>query len=409
MSSQITAIVPTYNRADLLPETLDALACQSLPLDEIIVWDDGSSDATSDVVAEFAAAHKMPLRYFKAENAGKSRALNAAMAEATGAYVWICDDDDVARHDAAARMKDAIERSGAPISAGRHTRFSIDEASGERQDQGTGYWPDLSEGSVARHVLEDIFFFQNAMLVRRECYDHVGPFREDLARSIDYDMIARLVSQFPVAMIDGVLFDQRKHDGARGPAAARHAAAQSEAVWLKNDQAVFEKLYTSVPISFYEAMFAAEADDVKHRAGLLQRACIYARRSDWKRALDDLAAAIDACPDRPLSAVEEGICRRAMSGKHGCREALSNPVSGELRALAGKGTAGTSVLVALGRGVVWRIRDAIAKRDLSHAVDLSMFYFGSFPSVLKQVTSIAGKPAPEVKELSDLPEEAYQW
>lgn len=409
MRSQITAIVPTYNRADLLPETLNALVHQTLPLGEVIVWDDGSSDTTSDIVAEFVAAHKIPLRYFKAENAGKSRALNAAMGEAKGAFIWICDDDDVARPDAAERMKDAIDRSGAPVCAGRHTRFSVDQSSGERSDEGTGYWPDMSEGSVARHVMEDIFFFQNAMLVRRECYDKVGPFREDLARSIDYDMIARLVSRFPVQMIDGVLFDQRKHDGARGPAAARHAAAQSEAVWLQNDQAVFEKLYETIPLSFYEAMFQAEADDVKRRAGLLQRACIQGRRSDWKRAIDDLTGAIAACPDRPLSRVEQGICRRAMSGKHGCREALSSPVADELRALAGKGTAGASMLAALGRGVVWRLRDAVSQRDSSLFRELMLFYFGSRPAAAKLLITASGTPAPKVVELRDLPAEAYQW
>lgn len=409
MSSQITAIVPTYNRADLLPETLNALARQTLPLDEVIVWDDGSSDATSEVVAEFVAAHKMPLRYFKAENAGKSRALNAAMDLATGAFIWICDDDDIARLDAAERMKSAIERSGAPISAGRHIRFSIDAVSGERVDQDTGYWPDMTDGSVARHVLEDIFFFQNAMLVRRECYEKVGPFREDLARSIDYDMIARLVARFPVTMVDGVLFDQRKHDGARGPAAARHSAAQSESVWLRNDQAVFEKFYDTIPISFYESMFETETADIARRAGLLQRACIYARRSDWKRALNDLSHAIEACPDRPLSDVETGICRRAMSGKHGCREALSGPVAADLRALTQKGTAGASVVCALGRGVFWRFREAFSNRDFALVAQLALFCFKSLPAAMNLVTSTSSKPPPNVVEHHELPAGAYRW
>ncbi|MBY8977352.1 glycosyltransferase family 2 protein [Rhodobacteraceae bacterium NNCM2] len=409
MNSLISAIVPTYNRADLLPETLAALAGQTIPLHEVIVWDDGSSDTTEDAVTAFAATSPSPVRYFKAANAGKSRALNAAMQEATGGLIWICDDDDIARPDAAERMKQAIEQSGVPIAAGRHVRFSVDPETGEHIEQGTGYWPDLSTGSILRHVLEDVFFFQNAMLVRRECYDKVGPFREDLTRSIDYDMIARLVARFPVVMVDGVLFDQRKHDGARGPAAARHSAAQSEDVWLKNDQAVFEALYSAIPLSLYESMYQGGEARVVERAALLQRGGIYARRSDWDTALKDFEAAVSACPDLPLSEVETGICRRAMSGKHGCSRALVDPVASSLLALPKGWLAGAGVVAALGRGVVWRFREAGAARDLSMLAKLASFSLRAWWASRQARSGAAGAGVPNLVERREIPAEAYQW
>lgn len=95
--TSISAIVPTYNRAGYLTQAVEALRAQTRKPDEIIVWDDGSTDGTE------AAARKMgkAIRYFRSENGGKSRALNAAMREARGDLIWICDDDDLALPDAA--------------------------------------------------------------------------------------------------------------------------------------------------------------------------------------------------------------------------------------------------------------------------------------------------------------------
>ena len=228
MSQTITAIVPTYNRAVYLAEALAAIAGQTRPVDEIIVWDDGSSDAT-ETVARAAAG---PVRYFKSANGGKSRALNAAMAEATGSLIWICDDDDIALPHAAETLGALLgAHPEAGVAGASYRRFQSDPESGTRIEQGPGYWPDLSQGSVLRHLLEDIFLFQNATLVRRSAYDAVGAFREDLPRSIDYDMIIRLALHTTVVMTQETVFLQRKHDGLRGPAAARHAADRSDEIW----------------------------------------------------------------------------------------------------------------------------------------------------------------------------------
>ena len=62
--SSITAIVPTYNRAAFLKETLQALQKQTRPVDEIIVWDDGSTDGTAEVAHAFGTS----IRYFRGEN-----------------------------------------------------------------------------------------------------------------------------------------------------------------------------------------------------------------------------------------------------------------------------------------------------------------------------------------------------
>ncbi|MEM1383241.1 MAG: glycosyltransferase family 2 protein [Pseudomonadota bacterium] len=401
MGGSIAAIVPTFNRAHFLRESLRALLAQTRPLAEIIVWDDGSTDGTAETVA----ALEGPIRYFRQDNAGKSRALNAAMDHVSADYIWICDDDDLSRPDAAERLAAALDRADAGVAAGSYLQFWLDETTGARTEAPPGYWPDLSSGSVLRHLLEDIFLFQNATMVRRDAYALVGPFREDLPRSIDYDMILRLAARYPVALIDGVLFEQRKHSGARGPLNARHAADQSETVWLQTDQAVLAGLRPLLPLSLYEAMFDTDEPALAARAALMQRAGVYARRDDWAPALEDFSAAaeIDAGPMTPL---EWRICRRAMEGKHGVGAGMQSARRRQAGALRSAGPVGRDIAAALARGIRWRARRALQKRDLPGAA-----------SVLRYALATGGLPpgAPpaaghdRIAERDRLPTEAYRW
>ena len=396
--ASITAIVPTYNRAGYLTQAVNALRTQTRRPDEIIVWDDGSTDETEAVARELGSA----IRYFRAENGGKSRALNAAMAEATGDLIWICDDDDIALPDAAETLAGMLDAApGTGIAGGSYRRFREDR-DGRRREQGPGYWPDLSTGTPMRHLLEDIFLFQNATMVRREIYDRAGPFREDLPRSIDYEMIVRLGLISPIALTDKPLFLQRKHDGDRGPAAARHAASKSDDVWKLADRAIFAEFREQIPLSFYESMFEAESPEFARRAALLQRGCVHARRTDWPSALEDFEAAADSAPSQPLCEVERLICRRAMGGKHGIEEALAPETRRRLAGLGRRGTAGASIAQALVRGLAWRLKVAVRAGRVGPARDILRLSSG-----LASPRLFASASGPQTRERRDIPAAAF--
>ena len=244
----------------------------------------------------------------------------------------------------------------AGAAAGSYVRFHDDPATGERIETGPGYWPDLSNGSVLRHLLEDIYLFQNGTLVRRALYDRVGPFREDLARSIDYDMAVRLALNAPIVVTEERLFRQRKHDGVRGPAAARHPHSSVDAVWKAADLVVFAHFRESIPLRVYSSLFDGP---MAARAGRLQRACVYARRTDWAAAAEDFEAAAAMHPETALCLVERAICRRAMAGKHGVAEAMEPGMRRRLAGLARSSPSGAEITASLARGILWRGRAAL--------------------------------------------------
>src|SRR5438045_2872485 len=93
---RISVVIPTFNRAALLKDSLASLAMQSLPPSqyEVVVIDDGSIDDTAAVCRRFSSA--MRLQYFRIENSGISAAKNLGLFAASGDLLLFFDDDDVA-------------------------------------------------------------------------------------------------------------------------------------------------------------------------------------------------------------------------------------------------------------------------------------------------------------------------
>ncbi|NJC08776.1 glycosyltransferase family 2 protein [Polymorphobacter fuscus] len=349
--TRISFIMPTFNRSALIAESLQAILAQADDTDEILVVDDGSTDATSAVVHSLGPR----VRYVRQDNAGKSAALNRALAMTDGDYVWICDDDDLLRAGAVPRLVAALQSSGADFVFGRHERFRADSA-GNRVAMGPGYWPDLATGTLARHVLEDAFVMQNGALVRRASYARVGAFDESFLRSQDYEMFVRLALECSGAYVDTVVFDQRKHDGVRGPSTVRHAATGADEVWQQYDRMIFQANAARVSRRAFETMFdGADADHVR-RAALLQRACVHARHGLWPVVVADLADAAAILPERPLHSVERTICRRMFGGKHGFSGAMEGATRTELGRMYNGSAAHARIIRAGLAGLLWRLR-----------------------------------------------------
>lgn len=85
------AIVPTFNRAHSIAETLDSILSQSRPPEEVVVVDDGSTDDTARVLATFGDR----IAVIRQKNSGVAAARNAGAASTNCDWLTFCDSDDI--------------------------------------------------------------------------------------------------------------------------------------------------------------------------------------------------------------------------------------------------------------------------------------------------------------------------
>jgi glycosyltransferase involved in cell wall biosynthesis len=201
----ISVIIPAYNRAGLIGETLQSLLNQTLPAKEIIVVDDGSTDGTGEAVEhEFSVFSKQlsgnskfkiqnpTLKILRQANSGPGVARNRGLREATGKYILFFDSDDIAMPDRLGRQVDVLENSGADIAVSPWIKF---------HDYGMGIefdnfifqsaLPDASS-SLLEWWLQRWSIVLQAMLFRRSFIDKIGTFREDMPSHQDSEFMTRV-------------------------------------------------------------------------------------------------------------------------------------------------------------------------------------------------------------------------
>jgi len=119
MTARCSVVIPAYNAARTLAETLDSVMRQSLPAHEVIVVDDGSRDGTAGVARGFAG-----VRVISQANAGPGPAQNAGVAAASGEFVAFLDADDLWTPGALAAQAAALARDQqADAAVGDMTEF----------------------------------------------------------------------------------------------------------------------------------------------------------------------------------------------------------------------------------------------------------------------------------------------
>ena len=115
---RISVIVPSYNYQDYIRTRLESIAAQDMPVLEIIVLDDASTDRSPELIAEFAATSPAPVRFVPGdENSGNVfRQWQKGLALARGDYIWIAEADDLAAGDFLSTVMRGFETPGVVLS-----------------------------------------------------------------------------------------------------------------------------------------------------------------------------------------------------------------------------------------------------------------------------------------------------
>jgi hypothetical protein len=157
-----SVIIPTYNRRPLLRRMLESVMRQSCQDFEVIVVDDGSSDGTETMVAEFSR-----VIYLRQQNRGPGAARNLGWANAKGEYVAFLDSDDLCFSWTLATYKRCIEELNRPsLISGNPYPFYDEQTLADIRDT------DLVTQSFKDHFSSaghPVWIGAGAMLVRRTC------------------------------------------------------------------------------------------------------------------------------------------------------------------------------------------------------------------------------------------------
>ena len=103
--AKISVIIPSYNHASSLAGCFESIFNQSIPVKEIIVIDDGSTDNTKEAVKPYLDR----VKYIHQENAGAPSARNHGFRESTGEYVIFCDADVIMKPNMLEKMLEVLE------------------------------------------------------------------------------------------------------------------------------------------------------------------------------------------------------------------------------------------------------------------------------------------------------------
>lgn len=183
--SKVSIIVPTYNRAGMVSKAIQSALVQPLEKLEVIVVDDGSTDNTRQVVSQIRDAR---LKYIYQDNQGPSAAFNRGIAESSGDFINILGSDDWFLPGGLVPLLEKLEANPkVGLAAGGY--HEIDEAGLLiREHQPWVQHPDLN----VKTWLYACPVLLQAALIRREWFERVPWFDENIRGGIDYDFLLHL-------------------------------------------------------------------------------------------------------------------------------------------------------------------------------------------------------------------------
>ncbi len=199
MKPTVSVIITTFNRRDFVGEAIESVLRQKFYDYEIIVVDDGSTDGTCDALKKYNN-----INYCYQENQGISRARNQGIKLARGEFISFLDSDDLWLP-----KKLSIQMAVMEKDPERNVTYT-DEIwirKGKRVNPKKKH--QKYSGWIFGRCLPLCIISPSSVMLRRQVFDEVGCFDENLLVCEDYDLWLRISAHFPVLFIDEKLIVKR--------------------------------------------------------------------------------------------------------------------------------------------------------------------------------------------------------
>ena len=229
----ISVIIPVYNGEKTIRETIESVLNQTYPDFEIIVIDDGSQDATLDIVASIQEPR---IKVFSYPNAGVSASRNRGLSHACGEFISFLDADDLWTPDKLETQLKTLQEN--PQVAVAYSWLDHIDQSGQFLRPGcrTTATGDIYPEFLLCQFLENL----STALIRAQALLEVGGFDESLTHAEDWDILLRLAARYHFTVVPVAQTLYRT-----SPKSATSNLFIMEAEFLK----VFERAYSQAPES----------------------------------------------------------------------------------------------------------------------------------------------------------------
>ena len=225
MTPLISIAVPIYNTARFLPAALDSLLAQDHPHWEGLLWDDGGSDGSGAIAADYAHRDSRFRLLGNGRNNGLGHALTAALEHASGDYLGVLDSDDMLVPSTLSTMLAFMQAQ--PQLAMAYSQYV--EISEDGSEIGLGRR--LRTAYSPYRLLTEFMTF-HFRLLRADSYRMIGGFDPCLHSSPDYDLCLRLSERYLIGHLPEPLYryrirgDSISHAGRLRLAQETYAVAQ---------------------------------------------------------------------------------------------------------------------------------------------------------------------------------------
>lgn len=198
---KISIVIPSYNKADFIYETLDSIAIQKYENKEVIIQDGGSSDGTVDIIKSFHAKYPKLFKWESKKDKGQLDAINKGMNKATGDIVTYINADDVYTEGALEAVAKAYMNNPNRLWFAGKSKL-IDGNSKEISPWVNYYKNILLKLNNYTFLLMVNYLMQPSVFITKKAYEKNAPFTGNERFILEYDMWLKLGRQEMPVVID---------------------------------------------------------------------------------------------------------------------------------------------------------------------------------------------------------------
>lgn len=201
--TSVSTIIPAYNAAAFIGETLDSLLAQTYDKQEIIVVNDGSTDRTADILVDYGDA----IRVLSQENSGQAAARNLGARDARGEFLAFVDADDIWLPN---KLELQIAKCGSLAMSYTNSVYFGDHLDSEivKSDVTSQH-----SGNVLKQLVQENFITASSVMLRADVFRKLGGFSPRFTGIEDWYLWLAVAAEHEIGYVDDVLVRYRLHGG----------------------------------------------------------------------------------------------------------------------------------------------------------------------------------------------------